>query len=1284
MFNTMKRKMFFRLTAVCLIAVSALIACTKDYGSDIKELQEKVAGLSQQVADLDQLIKDGCVITAVTPVANGTKVTLSNGKDFTISNGEDGKDGKDGTVWKIGDNGNWLYDNGDGFKDSGKPSQGPKGDQGDSAYKVAKANGYTGTEQEWLDSLKGADGKSAYEVAKANGYTGTEEQWLASLKGEKGDQGDPGDYYVPCTDKESADYGKWIKVNGADPTKKTTLDEYWLPVGTITAVWDDENQVITFHNVEDADEGIVEISLATKLASLAVIPEIWDATLGMPQATVYSILPSPMEIYRMFRGNVEPVSARMKGWLDGSNRSTLSPAEWRVYFWCALYSSYLGATNQTSKPGYSPNWDIHTNSFNYYWNDKWTTDQNCQHELTYAELKGAVEEALADLATGFETMMNGGTNGTSPRRPPVSALNINYRVNPAGANVNDYKFRMIDRQLVASTKAEGDQYNHAVAKVDVVANGADQWNATGYVDFFKYWANQPLEAIIQLYAAKIPQAWFYWGKWDGLNDNTDGNVVLTSRINNFDDAMRYVIALDWGAFTRLRDAKTAMQNWLDENGLSYKTVVALEASKNGRGAEAIVSDYTNVKMEYVYPVWTAYDHHNRYWDALTAHWPLALSRLEIAYGGGYLTHENDYLEEGAEEPYDVAAHMRFADTYWGRLEDLGFEVKYNYHVYSEENSETHIDGVWEDWGDDNNATNPSGETETNYGGWDKVTCTADGKVSVKEDAEEAIGKYVIIAADAAIKDLATGTYYTSAVHSNVTYWNQNVMYDEFIGHYVLKIIPSTKDALHVTYDLGDIDYLSLGFSKKTPAPLASLDPRPEEGHAHEWDEALDMDMEGFNNVYTAAPIETTTGGTPAGFSATFARAAEMFNVSISNAVMLGPGSVEYTFTPADSHYSKVCYTIKWNIVINWAETEPILNPDYILYDDAARTDLTETIINPDPATVAVNKDGYVPGAWNNHRTVSNDLTKVPYVDSIVAVKGKSVTENGTKLWKPQSSIREHIYKYGQYMEAQPNIKNMSMAINWDLTRDSKGNPLANTSAEIFKLSEGNPTFMYQEILMKEAFKAYEQFRDYFIDITVQLQNGTSMVVKGYIVRFVNPFKLKVTDVTLHTHRSGWCAKPANIMILDAEDENMVIYDFATNTVNATYQNIYPGILEALQLPENRPVWKLVAPVDESFGVLLYPADGSAPFETECLRVDTTSGWFYWKNEGTNLQTDKETPYEVTLTLPGLAALADQGTVTVLSVENSNLFHTQCDEEVTDIELVFPGDHIRPTWEIIFE
>lgn len=68
---------------------------------------------------------------------------------------------------------------------------GQQGADGLSAYEIAKKNGFRGTEQEWLTSLKGKDGisrmgmtgASAYQIAVRNGFKGTEQQWLQSLKG---------------------------------------------------------------------------------------------------------------------------------------------------------------------------------------------------------------------------------------------------------------------------------------------------------------------------------------------------------------------------------------------------------------------------------------------------------------------------------------------------------------------------------------------------------------------------------------------------------------------------------------------------------------------------------------------------------------------------------------------------------------------------------------------------------------------------------------------------------------------------------------------------------------------------------------------------------------------------------------------------------------------------------------------------------------------------------------------------------------------------------------------
>ena len=74
-------------------------------------------------------------------------------------------------------------------------TNGTNGENGLSAYDVAVANGFTGTEEEWLASLNGTNGTngenglSAYQIAVAKGFTGTEEDWIESLKGDPGDPG---------------------------------------------------------------------------------------------------------------------------------------------------------------------------------------------------------------------------------------------------------------------------------------------------------------------------------------------------------------------------------------------------------------------------------------------------------------------------------------------------------------------------------------------------------------------------------------------------------------------------------------------------------------------------------------------------------------------------------------------------------------------------------------------------------------------------------------------------------------------------------------------------------------------------------------------------------------------------------------------------------------------------------------------------------------------------------------------------------------------------------------
>jgi hypothetical protein len=89
-----------------------------------------------------------------------------------------------------------------------------KGDPGPSAYQIAVAGGFRGSEADWLAALHGKDGQSAYQVAVANGFAGTQAQWLASLKG--------ADATPPLTKKVTT-----------DSTGKAT---WTFPAGTFTKV----------------------------------------------------------------------------------------------------------------------------------------------------------------------------------------------------------------------------------------------------------------------------------------------------------------------------------------------------------------------------------------------------------------------------------------------------------------------------------------------------------------------------------------------------------------------------------------------------------------------------------------------------------------------------------------------------------------------------------------------------------------------------------------------------------------------------------------------------------------------------------------------------------------------------------------------------------------------------------------------------------------------------------------------------------------------------------------
>ena len=194
-----------------------------------------------------------------------------------------------------------------GLPSTGNGVAGPRGEKGYSAYEVAVKNGYTGTETEWLATLKGdkgekgepgvngtdgkpgkdgvdgangtdgkpgANGLSAYELAAKNGFTGNESAWLASLKGDKGDQGPKGDNGqngvngVDGKDGLSA-YTIAVK-NGYNGTEEEWVNK-WLR-GTIVSADVDDAGVMS---MTDINGNVINTNLApiAKAASSASAAE---------------------------------------------------------------------------------------------------------------------------------------------------------------------------------------------------------------------------------------------------------------------------------------------------------------------------------------------------------------------------------------------------------------------------------------------------------------------------------------------------------------------------------------------------------------------------------------------------------------------------------------------------------------------------------------------------------------------------------------------------------------------------------------------------------------------------------------------------------------------------------------------------------------------------------------------------------------------------------------------------------------------------------------------------
>ena len=206
--------------AMTVATVGTVTSC-KDYDDDISNLQEQIDKLSETIKNIQTQIDNGAILTSVTPTENGMTITLNqNGqpKTYTISNGKDGQNGKS---WKIGDNGNWWYDEGNGYVDSKFPARGENGKDG-------------------KDGKDGVDGAA-------------------------GENGKNGKYYVP-----NPETGCFDIYQDGKKLESTNIPYTATAANAITATW--EKGVLTLVGVKDATDGKIVLNLNSVLRAMVFNP----------------------------------------------------------------------------------------------------------------------------------------------------------------------------------------------------------------------------------------------------------------------------------------------------------------------------------------------------------------------------------------------------------------------------------------------------------------------------------------------------------------------------------------------------------------------------------------------------------------------------------------------------------------------------------------------------------------------------------------------------------------------------------------------------------------------------------------------------------------------------------------------------------------------------------------------------------------------------------------------------------------------------------------------------
>ena len=256
-------------------------------------------------------------------------------------------------------------------------------------------------------------------------------------------------------------------------------------------------------------------------------------------------------------------------------------------------------------------------------------------------------------------------------------------------------------------------------------------------------------------------------------------------------------------------------------------------------------------------------------------------------------------------------------------------------------------------------------------------------------------------------------------------------------------------------------------------------------------------------------------------------------------------------------------------------------------------------------------------------TITHDQSHMPALNPDYLVEGESRTVKVKGLavgdtWKLQAELREFCK---DYLEGYEVDADNHTGLSFRFT------DAAHTGAEIT-----GTDWEDQVIALTSPLTQNESHRDYAVEMVAACVNGESCT-KTFTVRFVRPFNASIAAVSLKTlTATADQADIAKLVVIKDTDDRVV------------YEN---GALTTL----GTDTYKLNADVLTFEYAIAYTADSEASFGGG-LEIDPTTGLLTWLNKGGDLQTDKHSSAEAVITIPDLATIRANGTVTVLSTEHS--------------------------------